>query len=282
MRQLAVVLGAGGQLGRAMSLGLGAEHEVVELTRRDLDITRADDVAAIVGNICPDVIVNCAAYTDVEAAEQAPLPALAVNAWAIRSLARVAVQIDATLIHFSTDFVFDGLAGEPPVEESLPNPRSSYAMSKLVGEWLAADAPRHYVLRVAGLFGGPAPGSSIDRIIAGLRHRQDVRAFQDRTVSPSYVDDVVRATAALVTQGSPYGLYHCVNSGGTTWLELAYEAQRLLGVPRRHVVPTRAADLALVARRPTHAALSNAKLRAAGIAMPTWRDALARYIKELA
>lgn len=281
MRQLVLVLGAGGQLGQAMSIGMAAEHEVVRLTRRDLDVTRSEDLGRVLRLICPDVIVNCAAYADVEAAERSPLPAFAVNAWAVRVLARAAAEIDATLVHFSTDFVFDGTSDAPPSEDAPPNPRSVYAMSKLLGEWFAADAPHWYVLRVAGLFGGPSPKSSIDRIIAGLRQGEAVRAFQDRTVSPAHVDDVVRVTGELLARRSPYGLYHCVSSGWTTWLDLAREAQTMLGADARQVVPIRADDLGLLARRPLHAAIANDKLRAAGIPMPTWREALNKHVSQI-
>ena len=151
-------------------------------------------------------------------------------------------------------------------------------MSKLVGEWLAAEAPRHYVLRVESVFGGPKAKSSIDRILDGLLAGKEVRAFVDRTVTPSYVVDVVAATAALLANGQPYGLYHCVNSGWTTWAGLARELARMVGLPNAHITEVPLADAGLAVPRPKFAALSNAKLAAAGIAMPTWQDALQRHV----
>jgi len=151
-------------------------------------------------------------------------------------------------------------------------------MSKLLGEWFVAETPRHYVLRVESLFGGSRAKSSIDWILKGLRAGTAVRAFVDRAVSPSYVDDVVEATAALVERHAAFGLYHCVNSGWTNWAELAREAARLLGRPQAPIEAVKMAEAGLTARRPQFAALSNARLLAAGVAMPTWQQALARYV----
>jgi dTDP-4-dehydrorhamnose reductase len=278
VKRLTLVLGAGGQLGQAMAAELPARHEVVTLTRADVDVTSDAALTRAVTAICPDIIINCAAFTAVDDAERVPAEALAVNAWSVRTLARLASDLDATLVHYSTDFVFDGETGRPYTEDDEPNPRSAYAASKLVGEWLAAEAPRAYVLRVESLFGGPKTRSSVDRLLAGIRAGTPVRAFSDRTVSPSYVNDVVRATDRLIDDEAPCGVYHCVNSGWATWVDVARELARLAGCPDATIVETAAADAGLVAPRPRFAALSNAKLAAAGIPMPTWQDALARHV----
>jgi dTDP-4-dehydrorhamnose reductase len=279
MRRLVLVVGAGGQLGQAMTERLATQHEVVALTHENLDAADMSSVDTAVAAVCPDVIVNCAAYNDVDRAEREPHDALAANSWAPRALARAAANVDATLVHFSTDFVFDGTTDHPYAEDDPPNPRGVYAMSKLLGEWLAARAPHHYVLRVESLFGGPNGKSSIDRILNGLIAGKEVRAFSDRTVSPSYVDDVVRATSALIEDGQPYGLYHCVNGGWTTWADLARELGRIVGLAEPRITEITLADANLTVPRPRFAALSNAKLADAGVAMPTWHDALARHVR---
>ncbi|HEV3486605.1 MAG TPA: sugar nucleotide-binding protein, partial [Vicinamibacterales bacterium] len=149
-----LVTGAAGQLGSAVASHFASFADVVALGRETLDITRGADVQRAVDAHSPDVIVNCAAYTDVDGAEDDPATALERNAFGVLALARAAAGRGATLIHYSTDFVFDGTASTPYTEEDAPNPRSTYALSKLLGEWFAADAPSHYVLRVESLFGG--------------------------------------------------------------------------------------------------------------------------------
>jgi dTDP-4-dehydrorhamnose reductase len=279
MKQLVLVVGAGGQLGEAMVSQLEPRHAVVARTRAELDVTSAEAVRGTVSAICPDVIINCAAYTDVDGAQTDPLAPLAINAWAVRTLAESAAAIDATLVHFSTDFVFDGEIDRPYAEDDEPNPRGTYAASKLLGEWFAAECPRQYILRVESLFGGHHARSSVDRLLEGLLADREVRAFSDRTVSPSYVDDVVAATAALLDREPPHGLYHCVNSGWTTWASLTRELARILGRDQASIAEVPMAAVGLPAPRPRFAALSNAKLARAGITMPEWQEALRRYVE---
>ena len=280
----ALVTGAGGQLGRTVARVLAAAYDVVPLTRADLDITDEPRVRAGVADLRPGVIVNCAAYNAVDDAEDDAAAALEVNAFGVRSLAQAAARIDATLVHYGTDFVFDGTASEPYREDDAPNPQSVYAASKLLGDWFAQGA-RAYVLRVESLFGGGgnAPGaggrrrgSSLDRIADALLEGREVRAFVDRVVSPSYVDDVAAATRALLRAAPARGLYHCVGSGHATWFDVAAALAGELGVDPviRGVTLD---ELELRAPRPRFCALSNRKLAAAGIEMPHWRDAVVRY-----
>lgn len=280
-----LVTGVGGQLGRTLARVFAAEGDVVPLARADLDVTDDAAVRAAVGDARPDVVLNCAAYNAVDRAEDDPVTALAVNAFGVRSLARAAADADATLVHYGTDFVFDGSASEPYGEEDAVNPRSVYAMSKLLGEWFAQGA-RHYVLRVASLFGGALEpgadgrrlGSSLDRIADALIEGREVRAFVDRVVSPSYVDDVAAATSVLLRRAPAHGLYHCVGSGRATWFDVAAELAGRLGVESA-VRGVTLDELKLRAPRPRFCALSNRKLAAAGVEMPHWRDAVARYAR---
>jgi dTDP-4-dehydrorhamnose reductase len=283
------VLGARGQLGAAVihecvtppaALPGSPVHEVVALTRADVDVTDDSAVAAAIERVRPDAIVNCAANNDVDAAEDHPVEALNANAFAVRAIARAAERQGAALVHYGSDFVFDGTASVPYTEDDRPNPQSVYAASKLLGEWFALDAPRTYVLRVESLFGrapggGPAKGS-VESILNGLLAGSSPAVFEDRTVSPTYVADAARATRLLLESRAAAGVYHCVNSGASTWLEFALELAHQLGVEPK-VTPVTMADVPLRARRPRFCALSKEKLRRAGIDMPTWQDAAARY-----
>jgi dTDP-4-dehydrorhamnose reductase len=276
-----MVTGAAGQLGSTTVARLSDRYDVVPFTRAELDLSDAAAVLAAARHCRPDVVINCAAYNDVDRAEDDPARALEVNAFGPLALARATVERDVSLIHFSTDFVFDGEKGSPYTEHDEPNPRGAYAASKLLGDWLALQAPRSWVLRVESLFGPRAPGdkrrSSLGTILDGIRRGDEVSVFTDRTVSPSYTADVAQVTRAVIERGAPCGLYHCVNSGAATWAEVAAEAARLMGLPlRMRPVTLETADLR--APRPRYCALSNAKLASIGIAMPTWQDALARYL----
>jgi dTDP-4-dehydrorhamnose reductase len=282
VRRRVFVTGASGQLGTAIVAAF-SDADICAPSHAELDITSVDRVASAVAEARPGVVVNCAAFNDVDGAEARPFEAFGVNALAVRGLARAAEAVGATFVHFGTDFVFDGEAIEPYSEDSPPVPRSTYAASKLVGDWFALDAPRAFVLRVESLFGIP-PGwtgrrGSLDTIVAGLEEGRSVRVFSDRVVSPAYVHDVAAAARFLVQSDAAPGVYHCVNSGHATWEAIAREAARILDVePRLETVVSGQAGLK--ASRPRFSALSPARLAAAGHPMPTWQDALRRSIAE--
>jgi dTDP-4-dehydrorhamnose reductase len=279
-----LLTGAQGLLGAAIAREFSPTAEVIGRGHAQLDVTDEAAVAAAFDNVRPDVVINCAAYNNVDAAEDHPVETLRVNAFGVLALARAAANYDAALVHYSSDFVFDGTASQPYTEEDQPNPRGVYAASKLLGDWLALETlvgRTAWVLRVESLFGAPGPGStragSLGTIIQRIRAGEEVPVFVDRTVSPSYTTDVARATRTVLESGFAPGLYHCVNSGAATWEEIAKEVARLLGRPLQ-IKGITLESAALKAPRPRYCALSNAKLAAAGMAMPTWNDALARYL----
>ena len=272
-----LVTGARGQLAGAIIGAYSEGADVLAYPHDQLDITNFDDVMSRAQADRPDLIINCAAYNDVDRAEDEAEKALTVNAFAVRALARAAQDIGATLVHYSTDFVFDGKASRPYVEDDAANPQSVYGLSKLLGEWFALDAPRAFVLRVESLFGGTRAKSSIDRIVQAIAEGRPANVFVDRTVSPSYVVDVAAATRAVVQRGAP-GLYHCVGTGHANWHGVGLEIARLMGKEREaHLQPVSVADVAMRARRPQFAALSNDKLSRI-VPVPSWQDALRRYL----
>jgi dTDP-4-dehydrorhamnose reductase len=279
-RSKVVLTGASGQLAHFIAR-VFADWDVLALGRASLDITDPAMVRRVLADAAPHVIVNCAAFNDVDGAESRPLDALAVNAFAVRSLARAAEAAGATLVHYSTDFVFDGRATEPYDEDAPTAPQSTYAASKLLGEWFALDAPGALVLRVESLFGSPEGWTgrrgTLDAIVDGLRHGREVRALTDRVVSPGYTPDIAAATRHLIDAAAPGGVYHCVNTGHTTWDAVAREAARVLGVEPR-ITPITVDQLTLTAARPVYCALATRKLAATGFVMPTWDDALRRWL----
>lgn len=276
------VVGAGGQLGAAVTRQFAeADADVLPLTRREVDLTSQAGISTL-ARWRPDVIVNCAAYNNVDGAEEAIEAAMAVNRDGVAALAKAADAAGAVLVHYGTDFVFDGEAREPYTELDRPNPISAYGRSKVAGEMCAMRAGRHYILRLSSVFGGAAGEgaggrTAIDWIIDSTLAGMEIRAFSDRTVTPSYTADVAWATQRLVTAGAPVGVYHCVSSGWTTWAQLAGEVASALGVPAR-VRAVLMREMPMRARRPLRCALSNAKLASVGIIMPDWQDMLRRYL----
>jgi dTDP-4-dehydrorhamnose reductase len=278
MPRRVLVTGAAGRLAGAVSRAFARSAEVAALARDRLDITDDRAVREALAAHRPDVIVNCAADNDVDGAEAQPGRALDVNAFAVRGLARAAAAARATLVHYSSDFVFDGTATRPYVEDDRPNPQGVYAASKLLGEWFALEAPGAIVLRVESLFGGAAARhGSLGTLVAAIEAGREAPVFVDRTVSPSYVVDVAEASLALVASGTASGVYHVVNAGACSWRDIAAEIAKVLGKPA-HLRPITLETAGLRARRPRYSALASTRLPAAGITMPTWQDALARHL----
>jgi dTDP-4-dehydrorhamnose reductase len=282
-RTSVLLAGAGAQLGSALIARLAPVCALTPLGHAELDVTSARAVDDAVAAVQPAVVVNCASFNDVDGAEREAATALAVNGLAVGHLADACARTGAILVHYSTDFVFDP-AEDPGLlaEDAAVAPRSLYAQSKLLGEILARRAPRHYVFRVASLFGGARRKSSVDKLAASLVAGTPVRAFANRTVTPSYVVDLADALAATLGGTVPFGTYHCVNTGKATWLEVARAMATALGRDHEGLVePSTFDPTAWPARRPTYPALSNAALAAQGVVLPTWQDAIARYVRTL-
>lgn len=276
-----MITGAGGRLGGAMARGFAAAgHLVTPLDRAALDITDAAAVRAMVARIRPHAVVNCAAFNAVDAAETAPGAAFELNAYGPSVLAAATAGARAVLVHFSTDFVFDGCASLPYAEQEIPHPLSVYGASKLAGETAVRAQASHYVLRVASLFGGEgAHGhrATVDHLADALLAGRPARAVVDRWVTPSYVPDVVEATRVLLEHRAPFGTYHCVSGGPCSWYDIACAIADILGVPAT-IEAVRAADLPTAALRPRFSALANDRLRDAGVPLGRWQSVLGRHL----
>ena len=281
MREHVLVTGSEGQLGKAFIDRMSADCAVTGVDLDELDIADRIRVREFVRGCRPSTIINCAAFTNVDGAESQPLEAIRANAEAVWNLARLADELGTVLLHFSTEFVWDGALDRPYTEEDEPAPQSVYGFSKLMGERFALTAGRSYVLRLSSLYGGHTGRTSVDWIIRQARANQPVTAFSDRTVSPSYVPDVVSASLELVRSVAPYGLYNCGSSDWCTWAELA--AQVLDSVGRPDLLspipfvcqPNRAV-------RPRNCTMSSAKLeRQVAVRPRSWRAALSDYLLRL-
>jgi dTDP-4-dehydrorhamnose reductase len=278
------VLGANGQLGQAF-LRLLAD-KAVGLTRVQADLTKPDQMHAVLDSLRPAVVINCTAYNAVDQAESDPLPAFAVNAWGVRDLAKTCQCLGCVLVHFSTNYVF-GLDHErrtPLAEDALPGPVGIYGASKLGGESLArTECAEHFVIRTCGLFGRVRPGSARRSFVELMLHLaetgQRIRVVNDQVCSPTRTDDLALATMDLVRRGA-FGLYHLTSDGECSWHDFARTIFELAGIAADlHGVSS--ADFATPARRPAYSVMANEAYSRLGLPpMRHWREALAQYIAE--
>ena len=279
-----LLTGAGGQLAADLAATFAvAGYEVHSRRREDLDIADERAVRTALDDVRPAIILNPAAYNRVDNAETDAAPAFAVNAYGPRVLARASADAGATLVHYSTDYVVDGTRRRPYTEADAPLPLSAYATSKLCGEYFVrALAPRHYVLRVCGLFGQAGRhtrhGNFVETMLRTSADGRALRVVADQIVAPTAAHDVAVATLALVAGAAPYDLYHCTARGETSWYDYARAIFEIAGVSA-DLSPTTAAAYGAPARRPAYSILDNAKLEAAGAPRPRhWREALAEYL----
>ncbi len=283
MRRPTILLtGAGGQLGGELAPLLAAHGDVVATDRATLDLADPDAIVAAVRGARPTLIVNAGAYTAVDVAEREFALAQAVNARAPGILAEEAKRIGAVLIHYSTDYVFDGARTTPYPEEAPTGPLNAYGASKLEGEHAVAAAGAHaLVFRTSWVYGFTGKNFLVTiRRLAGVR--DELRIVADQTGVPNWSRALAEATARVVAAGLPAavaraGLYHLSSTGTATWHEFARAIVGDVAMPR--VVPIASADYRTAARRPAYGVLATAKFeRTFGFGLPDWRDALGRCL----
>ena len=275
------LLGANGQLGHDLGRVL-ADHDLSRLTRADCDVTDHDRIRAIVSDLRPDVILNTTAYHRVDDCEADPETPFRVNAIAVLNLARVANDLDACLVHFSTDYVFDGKSRTPYTETSPPLPLSVYGNSKLSGEYIVrAMARKHMVIRTCGLYGKAGSrgkgGNFVETMLTKAGRGDSIRVVDDQILTPTSTQDLAMQVAALLPV-KEFGLYHITNEGACSWHEFAMAVFELAGV-RADLSPTTSEIYKTPAVRPRYSVLENARLKHVGLnRMRHWRDALSSYV----
>ena len=275
-----LICGANGQLGRDSAEVLAPNHQVVITDVEELDITDREKVNTYLRRLCPEIIVNCAAYTRVDACEAQEALAARINRDGPDNLAQSAQKCGARLIHISTDYVFDGTKPLPGVytENDPPHPISAYGRTKLAGEEAVRRATdRFVILRTAWLYGigGPNFLKTILKRAVGDPRRQ-IRVVNDQFGSPTWSYRLALQIGMLIESGGT-GLYHATAEGSCSWYELADRFLREMNVPHR-VVPCPTEAYQTAARRPKNSILENSRLKAAGIhCMADWQEDVARY-----
>jgi dTDP-4-dehydrorhamnose reductase len=275
-----LVTGAKGQLGKELVALLSTRgHQVLAVDLPDFDITDAKIVKDYLARERPDLVFHCAAYTDVEGAEQEPDLAMEINSRATAILADCTHRLSSTLVYLSTDFVFDGARRSPYAEDVPPHPLSSYARSKLAGEReVAQNCPHHFIVRTAWLF-GDSPTAFPRKILEQAKAGKPLKVVNDQRGSPTYAQDLALGLLPLL-DSSAYGLYHLTNAGDATWYELAKETLSLAGLSDYPIKPVAGDEFPTKAQRPAYSVLDCQKYaKTFGVQLRHWRDALADYIR---
>lgn len=276
-----LITGAAGLLGLCTAHHmLGSGWLVTPLPREVLDIADEYNVSRAVHKYRPEIIINCAAITDVDRCETEPELAERVNVDGPRFLARAARETGADIVHISTDYVFDGDRQDLYSESDEPNPRSEYAKTKLAGEIaVRAETDRSYVIRSSWIFGrgGKNYGS---RVIEYARRGQPLKAVTDQTSIPTYAPDLAERILEIIDKRR-YGLYHVTNSGITTWYEFAQLALELAGLTSIQIEPVTRAALGQRAERPRNSAMRCTATESLGLPpLRHWRDAVGAFVRE--
>jgi len=278
------IFGSGGQLGVELKAEFKQRgYTVTSFERADVDITNAAQVERCITECDPAIVLNSAAYNQVDVAEKEPQAAYLVNGLAVRNLAVACRQADAKLVHFSTDYVFDGLAGRAYTEQDTPRPLGAYAVSKLAGEYYArAYLDQALIIRTSGVFGPgglhTARGNFVELMLRLAANGQPIKVVEDHVASPTYAPALAARTADLVERGAQ-GVFHIGGGVPISWFEWAVKIFAAAGV-KPPLKPTNEREFRTAARRPKYSALSNAKMETLGIEpMPPLDQAIALYLR---
>lgn len=277
------IIGSNGQLGSDLMEVFSAKHEVIALNHSDIEVADIDSVKTVLTSVKPQVVINTSASHNVPLCEQNPDQAFAINGKGPLNLARVCSDIDAKLVHYSTDYVFDGNKQKPYVETDYCNPLNVYGITKLSGEHAVLNyATRPYVVRVSGIYGKVpcrAKGGNFVTTMQKLaKEKPEVKVVNDEVLTPTPTKAIAENTLSLVTTDA-YGLFHMTCEGQCSWYEFAKAIWDTLGL-KTPLYSASVKDFPLVVKRPFYSVLENHHLNKIGINnMPNWKDALVQFLK---
>jgi len=270
-----LIAGAGGQLGRALQTVLTG-HEVIALAHARLDVTRFEEAREAVAAHRPNVVINAAAYTDVDGAESDHAGAYRLNAVAPRNLSIACFELGISVVHVSTDYVFDGLGDRPYHEFDRTGPLSIYAKSKLAGERaVAAHNPRHYIVRTSWLY--HTEGENFPKAMLAQSRRAEVRVACDQYGSPTYAPHLAEAISRLMETGA-YGTYHLAGNGAASRYEMTRKLYQLLGIAAV-TLPAPTSEFPRPAPRPRYSVLTT--VQEPEIILPPWEEGLAEFARNV-
>jgi len=273
-----IILGASGQLGWEFQKYFETRVKLFSFNHSELDILDFQKLSQTFNSIKPDIVINCAAYTTVDQAENEIEIAYKINSIGAKNVSFAAFKINSKVVYFSTDYVFDGNKSLPYTEFDLTNPLSIYGKSKLLGEiYTKKHNPNHLILRISWLYGING-FNFVKSIIRLVKEKGQVKVVEDQIGTPTYTLDVVKQTWELI-KGDSVGLYHSSNTGRTTWFEFAKRIVENLS-PDAKVIPVKTKDFPTLARRPKFSVLENYLLKLEGRnIMKKWEDAFGDFIQ---
>jgi len=273
------IIGANGQLGRDLVKIFG-KYDLIPLTHKDIEITNFPQLKNVFEKYIPDVIINTAAFHNVPECEKKPEKAFLVNSIGVKHLADICRINNTTLIHISTDYIFDGKKNSPYNEEDIPNPLNVYGISKLAGEFLAKRVEKHYIIRVASLFGisgcrAKGGKNFVKTMINFARTKEVIQVTSNIVCSPTYTLDAAIKIKEILEENFPYGIYHVTNSGSCSWYEFAVEIFKQIGANIKVEKKVESEETAGV-KRPLYSALTSKKIKP----LRHWKEALKAYLEE--
>ena len=279
------LIGATGQLGTDFKKIIHSD-QLIELNYPHFDITKKNEVKIELESLKPDLVINTAAYNLVDRAEEFPEESLAVNYFGVEHLADTCRSIDATLVHFSTDYVFGGDLGRtsPYTEDDKPKPLNKYGVSKLNGELAVQKYLRkQFVIRTSGLFGEAGSegkgGNFVESIIKKYEAGDQLKIVDDQVLTPTYTLDLAKNVWELITTKN-YGLYHVTSEGQCSWYDFARAVFKHLDIPAK-ITPVKTDDYKLKAARPHYSVLENRRLNELGLnIMRHWEQTIPDYLRE--
>ena len=282
-----LLIGANGQLGTDLAkVCRSAGDDLIPMTHAQIDVCSDERVDEVLAEHKPEVVISTAAYHKVDECEKQQTKSFDVNAAAPMKLSLACNKIRATLVHFSTDYVFGGYEHSKPfVETDRPAPVNVYGTSKLAGEYLVSTyADRYFVLRVCGLYGTAGSsgkgGNFVETMLKKAAAGDAIKVVADQVLTPTYTADLANAVRALIDT-KQYGLYHVTSEGECSWYDFTRHIFKSAGVDA-NLSPVKTSDFFTPVRRPAYSVLSKSKFKSLGLSIPAWEDALPRYLKERA
>jgi len=276
------VIGSNGQLGTDLMKALQDGHDAIGFTHENLEVSDYNSCLKLKEHH-PDVIINTAAFHKTDQCEDDLVKTFSVNTIGARNVTAISKEIGAITVLISTDYVFDGNKKKPYTEDDPTSPINSYGISKLAGELYTKQNPKHYIARVASLFGTAGAsgkgGNFVETMIAKAKNNEVISVVDDMWMSPTYTKDAASMLKKIMEMKLPFGTYHVANQGYCTWLEFAEEIFKIMGL-NTTLQPIKTRQLQVKASRPEFSALENAGLSRHGLHMREWRTALNEYLIE--